>query len=379
MPRHEHLGIRRPVPAAQQVGEHQQHQDREQQPDHQHERLPRPVLERAQRDRPRVRSASGADLVRVSSRKTSSRVGRRSVMSSASSPSSRTTAASAAIRSRTGALTRRASASTSALVAQHRRRARQRDAASRTTTSIQSPPSDAFSAAACRRRSRARGRPPRSGRRAGRPPRASGWSAARSSPRATSARTAAQTSLRPRGSSPVVGSSRNSTGGDEDQARGEVEPPPHPARVLRHRPAARVREPEALQQLVGAPRRPPRDAEVEQPPEQHEVLAPAEHLVDRGVLADEPDPPPHARRRSRATSTPATTARPASGRSSVVRIRTAVVLPAPLGPSSPHTVPAGTASDSPSSATHRAEPLAAIRQPLLRTPYGIAYMIRSRA
>src|ERR1017187_7968043 len=35
-------------------------------------------------------------------------------------------------------------------------------------------------------------------------------------------------------------------------------------------------------------------------------------------------------------------ARPPSGRISVVRMRTAVVLPAPLGPSTPRTVPRGT-------------------------------------
>ena len=41
-------------------------------------------------------------------------------------------------------------------------------------------------------------------------------------------------------------------------------------------------------------------------------------------------------------STPAIVARPASGFSSVDRIRTAVVLPAPLGPRTPCTVPSGT-------------------------------------
>ena len=50
---------------------------------------------------------------------------------------------------------------------------------------------------------------------------------------------------------------------------------------------------------------------------------------------------------SASTSMPATTAEPESGRSSVVRIRTAVVLPAPLGPSTPSTEPSGTAKESP--------------------------------
>ena len=53
---------------------------------------------------------------------------------------------------------------------------------------------------------------------------------------------------------------------------------------------------------------------------------------------------------SRSTSNPATAAVPASGRSSVVRMRTAVVLPAPLRPSSAHTVPGGTARSMPRSA-----------------------------
>src|SRR5262245_10301027 len=53
---------------------------------------------------------------------------------------------------------------------------------------------------------------------------------------------------------------------------------------------------------------------------------------------------------SRTTSRPATRAHPASGRSSVVRMRTAVVLPAPFGPRTPRTEPAGTARSRPASA-----------------------------
>ena len=50
---------------------------------------------------------------------------------------------------------------------------------------------------------------------------------------------------------------------------------------------------------------------------------------------------------SRTTSRPATSARPVVGESSVVRIRTAVVLPAPLWPSRPSTVPGSTARSRP--------------------------------
>src|SRR3954452_14620923 len=53
---------------------------------------------------------------------------------------------------------------------------------------------------------------------------------------------------------------------------------------------------------------------------------------------------------SETTSRPATRALPASGSSSVARMRTGVVLPAPLGPSTPSTVPGATASSTPSSA-----------------------------
>src|ERR1700683_5770644 len=54
---------------------------------------------------------------------------------------------------------------------------------------------------------------------------------------------------------------------------------------------------------------------------------------------------------SRTTSWPATRAQPASGRDRVVRMRRAVVLPAPFGPSTPRIDPAGTWRSMPASAT----------------------------
>ena len=51
------------------------------------------------------------------------------------------------------------------------------------------------------------------------------------------------------GSSPVVGSSRKSTGGRVDQAGGQVEPAPHPARVALEHPVGGVGEVELGQQL----------------------------------------------------------------------------------------------------------------------------------
>src|ERR671919_316951 len=57
-----------------------------------------------------------------------------------------------------------------------------------------------------------------------------------------------------------------------------------------------------------------------------------------------------ARLSSRRTSMPSISARPASGSSSVVRMRTAVVLPAPLGPRTPRICPRSTSKSTP----HRA-------------------------
>ena len=57
------------------------------------------------------------------------------------------------------------------------------------------------------------------------------------------------------------------------------------------------------------------------------------------------------------TSKPATVALPASGRSSVARIRMVVVLPAPFGPSSATTSPAPTVRSTSSSTTTRLSPL----------------------
>jgi hypothetical protein len=82
--------------------------------------------------------------------------------------------------------------------------------------------------------------------------------------------------------------------GRQDHAHGEVEPPAHAAGVLADRPGAGVGEVEAIQQLVGAPAGGPR-RQVEQPAEHHQVAAAVEDLVDRGVLADQPDPPPYVR------------------------------------------------------------------------------------
>ncbi len=142
----------------------------------------------------------------------------------------------------------------------------------------------------------------------------------------------------------------------EEQHRGmrheagrEVEPAQHAAGVGLRRPVGRVDEVELLQQLVGAL---PRvvGGQVVQPADHLEVL-PAGELVDDGRrLPGEPDDGATAAA-SCTTSCPSTPARPPSGCSSVVRMRTAVVLPAPFGPSSPSTLPRRTARSIPRSAS----------------------------
>ena len=176
-------------------------------------------------------------------------------------------------------------------------------------------------------------------------------------PSATNERTTSQTSLRLRGSWPVGRLVEEQHARREDEARREVEPPPHPARVVLGLLARRVGEPEALEQLVRAPPRGPR-REVEQPPEHLEVLASGEDVVDRVVLAGEADPEADlARRRAPRRARPRAR-RPSRSRSSVEKMRTAVVLPAPLGPSRPHTVPSGTARSKSVEGDRRAVPLA---------------------
>ena len=93
---------------------------------------------------------------------------------------------------------------------------------------------------------------------------------------------------RERGSRPVVGSSRNSTGGRRDERRGEVEPPAHAARVGLGGPLGRLGELEALEQLVRARLR-VLARQVVELPDHLEVLEAGQVLVDGRVLAGEPD------------------------------------------------------------------------------------------
>ena len=107
-------------------------------------------------------------------------------------------------------------------------------------------------------------------------------------PAATRASIVSHSDSRLRGSSPVVGSSRKMTGGRATSAAGEVEAPAHAARVGLGEPAARIRELEALEQLIRSLAR-VAAAHVVEPADHLEVLASGQVLVDRRVLTGEAD------------------------------------------------------------------------------------------
>ena len=79
-----------------------------------------------------------------------------------------------------------------------------------------------------------------------------------------------------------------------------------------------------------------------QPGEQLQVLPHRHRRVDPGLLAGQADRLAGGRARARRCRAPSTRTRPASGVRSPAMIDTSVVLPAPFGPSSPHTSPAST-------------------------------------
>ena len=133
-----------------------------------------------------------------------------------------------------------------------------------------------------------------------------------------------------------------------DEREPDVEPPLHAAREGADDPVGGVREAEAVEQLLDAALE-LRAAEAVEPAAEAQVLARGGLAVGAAALGDHADRAAHLRGSAR-TSWPATVALPSSARASVVRMRTAVDLPAPFGPSRPNTVPSSTANDSPSSA-----------------------------
>ncbi len=112
-------------------------------------------------------------------------------------------------------------------------------------------------------------------------------------PSATSSRIVAQSALRLGRSRPVVGSSRNSTGGSAHERGRDVEPAPHPTRVRPDRSVGGRRELEQLQEL-GRPKVDPRARSLREAPDQPQVLAAGEVGVHRGGLTGQPDAKPHA-------------------------------------------------------------------------------------
>ena len=113
----------------------------------------------------------------------------------------------------------------------------------------------------------------------------------------------------------------------------EVEPPAHAARVAADAAVGGLREADAVQQRDGTGTR-TGGAQ----PVQRTCIRSSSRPVISGSIAASWSATPIARRTaspSRTTSYPATNACPEVGRSSVVRIRTTVVLPAPFGPKNP--------------------------------------------
>ena len=126
-----------------------------------------------------------------------------------------------------------------------------------------------------------------------------------------------------------------------DQRHRQVEPATHPARVGHRDPVGGIGQLEPLEQLADALAR-SRAREVVQVGHQRQVLAPGEQLVDRprtdrSRRSRRAPRRPRARRRVRRRGSS-----PWSASSRVARIRTIVVLPAPLGPNSANTLPCST-------------------------------------
>ena len=126
-----------------------------------------------------------------------------------------------------------------------------------------------------------------------------------------------------------------------DERHRQVQAAAHPPRVGRQRLVGRVGEVEPLEQL-SHPSAPRVAAEVAQVGHQAQVLGAGEQVVHRGELAGDPDRRAHRRPPRLRTSCPATRISPASAAIRVDRMRTIVVLPAPLGPSSEKIVPSAT-------------------------------------
>ena len=167
-------------------------------------------------------------------------------------------------------------------------------------------------------------------------------------PLRTSSRTTDQISLRLRGSSPVVGSSRNSTRGRvsrlDARSRRRRIPPEY---VRAGRSAASARSKRSSSSFA---RR--RASAAERSNRRPNIWRFSRPVSISSTAANWPVSPNSSRTpaASWTTSRPNTSARPASGASNVASTRTRVVFPAPFGPNSPKTVPSSTSRSTPASA-----------------------------
>ena len=133
------------------------------------------------------------------------------------------------------------------------------------------------------------------------------------------------------GSSPDVGSSRNSTSGSCSSARASASRLRCPVEVPCTGRSARSAMPKrSSSSSVRRSAQPP--VEAAHAAGELEVLACREALVEAGVLGEHAGAAAHARRRRRPGRARARVARPRSGRRMPLSSRTVVVLPAPFGP-----------------------------------------------
>ncbi len=168
-------------------------------------------------------------------------------------------------------------------------------------------------------------------------------------PARTSARMASHSSMRLRGSSPVVGSSRSSSRGAPTRLAPRSSrrrmPPEYP-RTRRSAASVNPIWPSTVSAAARAARR-------SWPNRRATITRFSRPLRAGSTAADCPASPIARRTRSgcAAASMSVTRSSPSSGRISVATARTKVVLPAPLGPSTAVTAPAGATRSSPSRAT----------------------------
>ena len=118
-----------------------------------------------------------------------------------------------------------------------------------------------------------------------------------------------------------------------DERERKIQPALHAAGVAADLAVGRVRQPDALEQLVAA-RAPLGLRHALQRRLQAHVVAAREQRVERGLLQRGADRSAH-RRALAEDVVPGDAGRPAVGGSSVVSIRTVVDFPAPLGPRKP--------------------------------------------